>query len=506
MKRIRMTTSRRAIVGVLLASVILFSGCGQQEQIAAGPQAVPVSSVSVEKERLLLYTDLPGRVVPCLIAEIRPQVSGLIQERLFTEGAEVEAGAVLYQIDPAPYKAAVSNASAALILAKANYANALAGRSRAEANQANAKASLTVAEAKVAAVQAAREVAKTVLSAAQARQTSAEANLVPLRLRAERFQELLASKAVSQQDFDDVDAARRQSEAGIESAQAAVHGAEAELLRADAAIQVAIADVERAKAGILGAAAEFEGATAGIESAKAAIASAEASLESANINLGYTKITSPISGRIGRSSVTVGALVTGHQPQSLATIQQMDQMYVDVPQATAELLRLQRRLADGRLTPNGGKTQVKLLMEDGKPYPLAGVLQFRDVSVDPSTGSLTVRMIFPNPKRMLLPGMYVRAQVEEGVKEDAILIPQQAVSRDSKGDPMVMLVDAGNQAQVKMVKLDRAIGSRWLVSSGLQSGDRIVTEGLQRLRSGMLVREKEAINPGVATPEDSVQQ
>lgn len=181
-------------------------------------------------------------------------------------------------------------------------------------------------------------------------------------------------------------------------------------------------------------------------------------------------------------------------------------MYVDVPQATAELLRLQRRLGDGRLTPNGGSTKVSLLLEDGQPYPAAGVLQFRDVSVDPATGSVTLRMIFPNPERLLLPGMYVRAQIEEGVKADALLIPQQSVSRDGKGNPMVMIVDAASQAQMRMVTLDRAIGNRWLVSSGLQAGDRVIVEGLQRLRPGMPVVEKEAINPGEEVAKDPLRQ
>jgi len=478
----------------VLAAVLAFAGCGKKQEPAA--PATPVSSVTVKTESILLYSELPGRVAPYLIADIRPQVSGLIRERLFTEGAEVNEGDVLYQIDPAPYQSACVNAEAALAVAKAQHVTAVAAESRAKAGLANAEAVVHVASAGRDTALAALEAVKTALTAAKAAQASAEANAAPLRLRAARFKGLLESKAVSQQDFDDVDSARRQAESGIEQAIAAVAGAAADLVRSEAGVKVADAEVERAQAGLLSSKAEVEGAAAGVTSALAGIQSAEAMLESARINLGYTKITAPISGRIGRSNITVGALVTAHQPLALASIQQLDKVYVDVPQATAELLRLQRRLEDGRLSRNGSQNVVKLNLEDGKPYELAGTLQFRDVSVDPSTGSFILRMEFSNPQRKLLPGMFVRAQIEEGVKEDAMLLPQQAVTRDSKGNSIVMLIDASGKVEVRSVRLDRAISNQWLVSEGLKPGDRVIFEGLQRIRPGVPVTEIPPVNPG----------
>ena len=331
----------------------------------APPSQLPeVAVVTVARQPVLLTTELPGRTSPYLIAEIRPQVNGLIQKRLFTEGSDVQAGQELYQIDPAPFQAALD---------------------------------------------------------------SAKANLPALRLRADRYKEALVDKAVSQQDFDDADAALKQ---------------------------------------------------------------AEAALETARINLNYTHIVSPISGRIGKSTVTDGAIVTAYQPVALATIQQLDPIYVDVLQSTSELLRLQRRLEDGRLTGGGtNASQVQLILEDGTQYPLEGTLQFRDVSVDPTTASVTLRMVFPNPNGVLLPGMFVRALVKEGVIEQAILIPQQAVLRDPKGNPYVLIVDAGGTAQPRPLALDRAIGDKWLITSGLAPGDRVIVEGLQRVRPGVPVKE-----------------
>jgi len=493
------------IVAVLFVTVFL-QGCDRGQNSPPPPPAPEVATVTVQPQQIVLTTELPGRTSPYLIAEIRPQVSGILQKRLFTEGADVKAGEVLYEIDPSSYQAAYANAKAAVATAKANHANALAAHSGAQAKHAAALASLSRARASRATAVAARDAAKTALAGAEAARSRAEANAVPLRLRLERFRELVASKAVSQQDFDDVSAALRQSEAGIESAEAAVQGAEAEVTRAEAAIQVSEAGVQSAQAAIQGAKAAIQSAEAAVQGAQAAIESAQAGLETARINLGYTRLTAPISGRIGRSAVTTGALVTAHQPIALATIQQLDPIYVDVPQSTTELLRLQRRLADGRLTHNGtSQNAVKLILEDGTAYPLEGTLQFRDVSVDPTTGSFILRMVFPNPKRVLLPGMFVRAVVEEGVNDQAILIPQQAVSRDPKGNPRAMIVDASGKAQVRMLTLDRAIGDKWLVSSGLAPGDRVIVEGLQRVRPGTPVkevpfaaREKENASPGNA--------
>jgi membrane fusion protein (multidrug efflux system) len=480
-----------SIVGVVLGGLLLAggTGCGRNDQ-PGGPVAVPeVATVAVRPQRVVLTRELPGRTRAHLVAEIRPQVSGLIQKRLFTEGTDVEAGDVLYQIDPSTYEAAYANAEAVLAAAKAARATAVAAQSQAKASRDNAKAALAAAKANHATAIAGREVAKASLVAAKAAQSRAEANAVPLRLREKRYAELVATRAVSQQDFDDVSAALKQSEAGIESAAAAVVGAESEIGRAEAALQVMEAEIQRAEVGIQSAEAEIESAAAAVEAARATIESAEAGLQTARINLGYTRITAPIAGRIGRSAVTTGALVTAHQPVALATVHQLDPVYVDVPQATADLLRLQQRLADGRLSHNGSEqATTRLILEDGSEYPHTGKLEFREVSVDPTTGSFVMRMVFPNPEGILLPGMFVRAVVEEGVREDAILVPQQAVSRNTKGEPFVLIVAGDNTVLQQMIVIDRAIGSQWLLASGLNPGDEVIVEGLQKVRPGVSVR------------------
>jgi len=362
------------IVLMVLLGGFSLGGCDSRQQ---SPPPVPeVVTVNVQPQRLVLTTELPGRTSAYLVAEIRPQVNGIIQKRLFQEGSEVKAGDVLYQIDPAPFHAALDSARAAL------------GRS--------------------------------------------EANLPTIRLRAERYRGLLSEKAVSQQDYDDKEAALKQAEADIDYWKAAV--------------------------------------------------------ETARINLGYTRVTAPIAGRIGKSNVTDGALVTAYQPLALATIQEIDPIYVDVPQSTSELLRLKRRLEDGHLNQDGpNQKKVKLTLEDGSAYPLNGTLQFRDVTVDPTTGSVILRVVFANPEGVLLPGMFVRAVVKEGINEHAVLIPQQAVSRDPKGNPVTLIVDGGGKVQQRMLTVDRAIGDKWLVSSGLSPGDRVIIEGMQRVRPGASV-------------------
>ena len=366
-----------AVVLVFLLCGFLGAVCGCRQQAPPPPPIPEVAIITVQLQEVVLTTELPGRTSAYLVAEVRPQVSGIIQKRLFTEGDDVKADDVLYQIDPAPYQAAYDNARAAL--------------------------------------------------------AKAEANVLPIRLRSERYKELVADKAVSQQDYDDAASALKQAEAEVEVNKAAV--------------------------------------------------------ETARINLAYTRVTAPITGRIGKSNITVGALATGHQGSALATIQQLDPLYVDVPQSTTELLRLQRRLEEGRLH-SGGKNQnkVRLILEDNTMYPFEGTLQFRDVSVDPTTGSVILRMVFPNPESVLLPGMFVRAVIREGVNEQAILIPQQAVSRNPKGEPLALIVDAGGKVQQRMLTLDRAIGDKWLVSGGLASGDRVIVEGIQRVRPEMPVK------------------
>ena len=360
-----------AIVPALFVAVLAV-GCGKRPaQASRGPAEVGVATMKAE--RYVLSTELPGRTSAFLVAEVRPQVSGIIQQRCFEEGADVKAGQLLYQIDPAQYQAAFDQANSALAVA--------------------------------------------------------EANLPAARSRAQRLAELVKIHAVGQQDADDATAALAQVEANVAAGKAAV--------------------------------------------------------EAARINLEYTPIKAPISGRIGKSNVTVGALATGYQPAPFSVIQQLDPIYVDVTQATADVLRLQSALQSGALRQDGESGRVaKLFLEDGTPYPHAGTLKFRDVTVDPTTGSVTLRMVFPNPDHVLLPGMFVRAVVEEGVDEKAILAPQQGVTRDVRGNPIAWVVGQGEVVEQRSLTLGRAVGDRWLVLKGLTGGDRVIVDGLQRVRPG----------------------
>lgn len=371
--------------GLALAAALGLVGCSRSGAPSPGaPPAPQVGVVVVQPHRVAITTELPGRTAPTLIAEVRPQVTGLVKARKFAEGSAVKAGAVLYQIEPASYQAAFDSARA--VLAKA------------------------------------------------------EANLQTARLKAGRYRELVALKMASQQDYDD----------------------------ATAAVQQGVADVE--------------GATA--------------ALQAARINLGYTNVVAPISGRIGKSSVTPGALVTANQAGALATIQQLDPMYVDVTQSTADVLRLKRALASGELKKAAkDAARVKLVLEDGTPYSSEGDLQFSDVTVDPATGAITLRALFPNPKGDLLPGMYVRAVVEEGVRENAITVPQQAVTRDTKGAAVALVVAADGKVELRQLQTARTVGDEWLVDSGLKPGDRVIVEGLQRARPGATVQAVERSKP-----------
>lgn len=361
---------------LIAALAVLTTSCSKTQ--VPPPASVPeVATITVARQRVVLTTELPGRTSPYCIAEIRPQVNGLILKRLFTEGSDVKAGQELYQIDPAPFQAVLDNAKAAL------------GR--------------------------------------------AEAHRPALQLRAERYKQALSEQAVSRQDFDDADSALKQAEADIQYYKAMV--------------------------------------------------------ETARINLGYARVVSPITGRIGTSTVTDGAIVTAYQPVALATIQQMDPIYVDVRQSTTDLLRLQRRMEDGQLNRNvTDLKQVQVILGNGVTYPLEGTFQFRDVSVDPTTATVTLRMVFPNPKGVLLPGMFVRVLLKEGVNEHAILIPQQAVARDPKGNPIVSVVDNNGKVEQRKLGLDRVIGDQWLVSSGLAPNDRVIVEGIQKARPGATVK------------------
>ncbi len=351
---------RYMALGAVLLNGLWLIGCDRKIEAQQAPKVPEVAIVVIQPQRVELTTELPGRTSAHRIAEIRPQVNGIIQKRLFQEGSDVKAGQLLYQIDPAPFQVAYDSAKASL------------GKS--------------------------------------------QANLPSIKLRAERYKEVLADKAVSQQEYDDAAASMGQAYADVEYWRAAV--------------------------------------------------------EAARINLGYTRVTAPISGRIGRSSVTDGALVTAYQPMSLATIQQLDPIYVDVTQSSTELLRLKRNFETGRLSTSGKGRRM----------------QFRDVTVDPTTGSYTLRIVVPNPENLLLPGMFVRAVVQEGIAEQAILAPQQGVSRTPKGDPVALVVDASGTVQQRMLTLDRAIGDQWLIASGLSAGERVIVEGMLNVRPGAAVK------------------
>ncbi len=405
---------------LLILSGVLLSGCDRGKQPHPRPHATPeVSVVAVKPQPVVLTTELPGRTAPFRIAEIRPQVSGLILKRLFREGSDVKAGQLLYQIDPAPFQAVLDNAKATLVAARKNADRARAALAAGVANVARQKATLALA-----------------------------------RQNRKRFEDAFKSRSVSASQRDQ-----------------------------------AVTEAQVAEATLRAYDAQVESDRKAIAAAEAAIKQAEAAVRTARINLEYTRITAPISGRIGRSSVTEGAIVTAYQPMALATIQQLDPIYVDVPQSTAELLRLKRRLRNGHLNRDGtNQNKVRLILEDGSAYLPEGTLQFRDVTVDPTTGSVILRMVFPNPARVLLPGMFVRAVVKEGVKKHAILVPQQGVSRDRKGNPFALLVNEQGKVVLRMLTLDRAIGDKWLVSSGLSPGDRVIVEGVQYVRPGMFVK------------------
>lgn len=361
-----------------LVSTCMLVACGKPPGGAPPAAGTPeVGVVTVQPQRVALTTELPGRTVPFLIADVRPQVGGIVKARKFREGSDVKAGEALYQIDPATYKATYDSNVAAL--------------------------------AKV------------------------QASLVTTRLKAERYKELVAIKAVSQQDEDDAAASLQQGEADV--------------------------------------------------------AAARANVETSRINLAYARIDAPISGRIGKSAVTPGALVTASQSSALATIQQLDPIYVDLTQPSAALLQFKQAMARGDIEKSGANAaRVRLLLEDGSTYAQEGKLEFSDVTVDQNTGAITLRAVFPNPNSDLLPGMYVRAVLQEGVKEQALLAPQQAVSRDGAGKPTAYVVDAEHKLQRRALETDRAIGDQWLVRSGLQAGDQLVVDGQQSAAPGVQVK------------------
>ena len=359
---------------VAVACVGELTACGGSTQ-GGGPQhgTPEVGVVTIAPQRAVLTTELPGRTSPFAVSDVRPQVSGILKARLFTEGSFVKAGDPLYQIDDTLYVAAYESAKARL---------------------ANAQAALTTA-----------------------------------RLKAQRYKSLRADKMISQQDEDDAQAA--------------------------------------------------------LEQAQANVAQQQADVQTARINLGYTRINAPISGKISRSFLTQGALVTANQAQALATIQTLDPIYVDMNQSSNELLGLRRAIAAGQVSGQSKDTAtVTLTLDDGTRYSRDGVLQFSEVAVDATTGTVTLRAQFPNPDGVLLPGLFVRATIIEGVEPNALLVPQRGVTRDEKGNATALVVGADGTVERRMLDVPQTVGSDWLVKSGINAGDRVIVEGLQYARAG----------------------
>ncbi|EIV2086673.1 efflux RND transporter periplasmic adaptor subunit [Klebsiella aerogenes] len=367
--------ARVSLLSSLIISALLLTGCDNSGDQQAQPQAPQVSVHVVHSEPLSVTTELPGRTSAFRVAEVRPQVSGIILKRNFVEGSDIKAGESLYQIDPATYQAAWNSA---------------------KGDEAKAEAAAAIAH-----------------------------------LTVKRYVPLLGTQYISQQEYDQAVATARQADADVVAAKAAV--------------------------------------------------------ENARINLAYTKVTSPIDGRIGKSSVTEGALVTNGQADAMATVQQLDPIYVDVTESSNDFMRLKQE----SLQRGDDSKSVQLIMENGQPYSLKGSLQFSDVTVDESTGSITLRAVFPNPQHTLLPGMFVRARIDEGVNPQAILVPQQGVTRTPRGDATVLIVNAQNQVENRKVTAAQAIGDKWLITSGLQNGDKVIVSGLQKVRPGVTVKATE---------------
>jgi membrane fusion protein (multidrug efflux system) len=356
---------------------LIIAGCGESQQEAPAPVGPPqVSVVTVSEQPVTLSSELPGRTTAFETSEVRPQVNGLILARLFQEGDQVRAGQPLYRIDPAPYKAQV----------------------------ASARAALTRARAAIASTQA----------------------------LSRRYAELVKINAISRQ--------------------------------------------------------EAENAQTGAQQAQADVAAQQAALRTAQIDLTRTTIRAPISGRIGRSTYTAGALVTAGQAEALTTIQRLDPMYVDIQQSSADILNLRQQIMSGDLSRGGGAAKVRLKLENGSAYPIEGTLKFTDVTVDPTTGSQAVRAVFPNVQGLLLPGMYARAELIEGTKSNGLMVPIRAVSRNERGNPTAMVVGSDGKLQIRQITASRTIGQNWLVTQGLRAGDKVVVEGGQSLRPGTPVK------------------
>ncbi|MDR0218839.1 MAG: efflux RND transporter periplasmic adaptor subunit [Enterobacteriaceae bacterium] len=366
---------------LMLSGGFILSGCNDNQNLQQGAagQTPEVGIVTLKAEPLTVITELPGRTSAYRVAEVRPQVSGIILKRNYKEGSDISAGESLYQIDPATYQA--------------EYSKAKANQSRAEANENVA------------------------------------------HLTVERYKPLLGTQYVSKQEFDKANSDYAQAKADVQSAKAA--------------------------------------------------------LESARINLAYTKVTSPISGRAGISTVTEGALVSAAQAQELTTVQQLDPIYVDITQSSDDYLRLKNEISNGTVQREKGRTKIRLTTDAGQEYRQTGYLEFSDITVDATTGSITMRAVFPNPNEELLPGMFVRTKLEEGVRQNAILVPQQGVSRTPTGQATTLIVGKDNKVEVRSIRATQAIGNKWLVTEGLKAGDRVIVTGLQKIAPGIAVKPTE---------------
>lgn len=365
---------------LVLSGSFLLSGCGEEQKQGGEMPPPDVKVVTLKAAPLTVSTELPGRTSAYRIAEVRPQVGGIILKRNYKEGSDVKEGESLYQIDPAPFQATLNSAQAELAKAKAN------------------------------------------------------AELA--RLTVNRYKPLLGTNYISRQDYDEAVSTYAQAQAAVQAAQAAV--------------------------------------------------------QTAQINLNYTKVTSPIAGLSGKSNVTEGALVATGQTRALTLVQQIDPIYVDVTQSSDDYLRLKQEIASGAVDKEQGKVAVSLVTAENKDYTHKGYLEFSDVTVDETTGSITMRAVFPNPQESLLPGMFVRARVDEGVRPDAILVPQEGVIRTAKGGAVVNVVNAKNEIEVRPVTVGQSYGNKWLITSGVNDGERIVVEGFQKIKAGAAVKATEA--------------
>ena len=384
----------RASIALLFASSsLILAGCNDsQSAVNTAPKDPEVGVVTLAPQSTTLKSELAGRTAAQMVAQIRPQVGGIVQKRAFTEGAMVKAGELLYQIDPASYQSA----------------------------QASAKATLARAEATASAA----------------------------RLKAKRQADLFAIEAISQQDNEDAQTALQQAEADV--------------------------------------------------------ASARAALETASINLERTRIVSPIAGRVEASTVTPGALVTANQETALTTVQQLDPIYVDIPQSSLEVLQLRKALSSGALKSEGNAARIQLVLEDGSTYAHEGKLQFAGVTVNTTTGAVTLRALVPNPERLLMPGMYVRARLDKGTDPEALLVPQPGIGRDNTGKATALVVNAENKVEQRKVEVSEAIGTNWRVTDGLKAGERVIIEGSGKVRPGQSVRvvdvQPVAVNAVSAVP------